>query len=244
MADNILHPVDSSNNRETSNSQAAESSLHNEAQSAQKAELLAKVNIDPQALLKVFDDNVDKLDADGNGFVTHEETAKLGRGSGFEEQILRGFDLFGKELEEVNDDEFGDENSGFTRKDIEALAHVDNLTNQSNVDLVNRIGFMGTRNLYGLSQIESAFGQHKEKIWESYEDAGRFGGAFVGVVGGALAADATGLLLAPLVPIGLIAGTHYGGKLGRSFGQFRASLVDRDDFVRSYIDEQLERGDR
>lgn len=244
MADNILYPVDSSNRRETSNSQAGESSLQNEAQSAQKAELLAKVDIDPQALLKVFDDNMDKLDADGNGFVTHEEASKLGRSAGFEEQILRGFRLFGKELEEVSDDEVGDENSGFTRKDIEALANVDNLTNQSNVDLVNRIGFMGTRSLYGLRQIETAFGSHKGDLWDFYENAGRFGGACVGMAGGAAAAEATGLLLAPLIPIGLIAGSHYGGKLGRSLGQFRASFVDRDDFVRNYIDEQLERGDR
>ncbi|HEY9785551.1 MAG TPA: C2 family cysteine protease [Candidatus Obscuribacterales bacterium] len=97
----------------------------------------ADPNLRSDSVKNLFDTNMCRLDADGDGFVSEEEVdAAMRDGSytGKDAQLVAMLKEYQDELEELSDDEFGDENDGITAAD---MARFDELQRQKKEELAS-----------------------------------------------------------------------------------------------------------
>jgi len=202
-------------------------------------ELRNGLKLKPIDVMDLYNRFEAQTDSNHDGFITKQEIEyDSPRDRTWEEgQILAAFELYMGDIEELSNDERGDEKSGISRDDVETL--VGDWNNDDNLDLIRRLNFISQRTLRGQSSMGDAWYAERNDVRKFYAKAGGYTGFMVGGVAGAALAESTGLLLAPAIPIGLMVGGKYGHDLGDAFGRWRAGLISYDAFARDYVDNKL-----
>jgi hypothetical protein len=201
------------------------------------------LTLTPDELLMTYDKHKGQLDANHDGFVERDEfnVYDLRGASPRETLMMDALRLYAGKIEEQSNDEFGDENNGFTDADVKQLTEA--WDDNANLKLIREIDFMASQSLWGRQKM----GIQYESLMFNFRDeathVGGVAGATVGMILGGAAVGGSGMLLAPLVPVGYFAGGYAGQKLGAGAAWLAPKVYTEDQFTRNRIDDGLQEQD-
>jgi len=122
-----------------------------------------------EELNEVFDKNFTRLDKDKDGFVSKDEIDRAMKDpdyKGKDAQLVAVLKEHREELEELSNDETGDENDGVTRKDMDELSRLADKTNKSKEEQELVGGIDGSLHASGkhLEYNRNLWGEHNNPI--------------------------------------------------------------------------------
>ena len=210
----------------------------------EQTQLSKRVYSEPKDMLEFFKKHRQEIDKNGDHFIDREEMEKhylAGEVDCGDISTFKALYLYADDLEELSNDEFGDENDGITLADMEAYNKLQNNGEQS--DLVAGISEVQqySSGLIPVGEPHSDYKQFAKDLPVAFGGIGAAIGAPIGFVGIGLTVTAmTEGLGAPLaIPYGTAAGAGIGWTVGYFVGKTASFGFSQHDYYKKMVKRRV-----
>ncbi|MBK9142475.1 MAG: hypothetical protein IPM23_08270 [Candidatus Melainabacteria bacterium] len=204
-----------------------------------QTQLSERVYSEPRDMLEFFKKHRQELDRNGDQFVDREEMEDLYLSGGVacgDIPSLKALYLYENNLEELSNDESGDENSGITLADMEAYQHLEPGSLTRGIDEVQQY----SSGLIPVGQSYEDYDYFARNLPVAFGGFGAAIGAPIGFLCIGLTATAfTDGLAAPIaIPYGTMAGSIAGWTIGYFAGIGTSLIHEPYDFYKDRIEQR------